>query len=362
MKHWMGRGLLLAVLLALLTIPAWAYEIPTDYSERSLEDAVAEFMEANGLDESNYSVSYCNTVTGETYAFNDAAFMTAASTYKLPLNMYYYEMEREGLIAPDAYISRAGTTLDQAHYQSLVHSDNDVSIGMLYNLGEFRDYKNLMRKYFTMEDDEIDYIYYVDNYYCTRMMMDALTYLYEYRADFEEMIGYMKQAQPGEYFKAGVTDYEVAHKYGLFEGAANDVGIIYAPQPFLLAVYTQDVEMSVVSQTAALFTAYNVWQNLPEEEENQSVELEVQQVPKEELPPAEAETPQPEPLQEAAPEPEKEPAPQKTDSFEWWMVAVALGVFLLGGGLVTLLVSPARLGKKYGITEEEEETETSGTK
>ena len=362
MKHWMGRGLLLAALLALLTIPAWAYEIPTDFSERSLEDAVAEFMEANGLDESNYSVSYCNTVTGETYAFNDAAFMTAASTYKLPLNMYYYEMEREGLIAPDAYISRAGTTLDQAHYQSLVHSDNDISIGMLYNLGEFRDYKNLMRKYFTMEDDEIDYIYYVDNYYCTRMMMDALTYLYEYRADFEEMIGYMKQAQPGEYFKAGVTDYEVAHKYGFFEGAANDVGIIYAPQPFLLAVYTQDVEMSVVSQTAALFTAYNVWQNLPEEEENQSVELEVQQVPKEELPPAEAKTPQPEPLQEAAPEPENEPAPQETGSFEWWMVAIALWVFLLGGGLVKLLVSPARLGKKYGITEEEEETETPGIK
>lgn len=362
MKHWMGRGLLLAALLALLTIPAWAYAIPTDYSELSLEDAVAEFMEANGLDESNYSVSYCNTVTGETYAFNDAAFMTAASTYKLPLNMYYYEMEREGLIAPDAYISRAGTTLDQAHYQSLVHSGNDVSIGMLYNLGEFRDYKNLMRKYFTMEDDEIDYIYYVDNYYCTRMMMDALTYLYEYRADFEEMIGYMKQAQPGEYFKAGVTDYEVAHKYGFFEGAVNDVGIIYAPQPFLLAVYTQDVEMSVVSQTAALFTAYNVWQNLPEEEENQSVELEVQQVPKEELPPAEAETPQTEPLQEAAPESENEPAPQETSSFEWWMVAVALGVFLLGGGLVKLLVSPARLGKKYGIADEAEETETTGTK
>ena len=47
MKHWMGRGLLLAALLALLTIPAWAYEIPTDFSERSLEDAVAELMEAN---------------------------------------------------------------------------------------------------------------------------------------------------------------------------------------------------------------------------------------------------------------------------------------------------------------------------
>lgn len=346
MNHRMRLCTLILVIL-LLTVPAMAYEIPSDFTGQTLEDVMAAFMEDQELNAENFSVSYANTVTGETYAFNDAAFMVAGSTYKLPLNMYYYEMEREGLISSDAYISRVGGTLREAHYQSLVHSDNDMSIGLLYSLGEFRDYKNTIRKYFTMTDDEIEYIYYVDNYFCTRMMMDALSYLYEYRADFEEMIGYMKQAQPGQYFKAGVSEYEVAHKYGLFEGAINDVGIIYAPQPFLLAVYTQDVPERVVADTAALLTAYNVWQNPPQEKGETKTELDIQIVPKEEpveqSPVEQKPESQPEPPTAAEPEvPEEKPS-----AFEWWMVAVALGVFLLGGGGLALVLNPKKLQEKY---------------
>lgn len=189
MKHRMRICILLLAALLTLAVPAMAYEMPTDFTDLTIEAAMADFMVANGLNEQNFSVSYTNTVTGETYTFNDQKFMVAGSTYKLPLNMYYYEQELEGIIAPDAYFSRVGTTLDKAHYESLVNSNNDMSIGLLYSLGEFRDYKELMRKYFTMTDEEIDYVYYVDNYYCTRMMMDALSYLYEYRADFEEIGG-----------------------------------------------------------------------------------------------------------------------------------------------------------------------------
>lgn len=342
MKPWL-RACLVLLCILLCAVSALGYEIPDDFTGLTLDELMADFRAARGLDETNFSVSYCNTVTGESYAFNDEAFMVAASTYKLPLNMYYYEMEREGTIAPDAYISRAGMTLDKIHYESLVNSNNEVSIGLLYNLGQFRDYKECMRKYFSMTEQEIDYLYYVDNYYCTRMMLDALSYLYEYRADFTEMLGYMKQAQPGAYFRAGVTEYEVAHKYGSFEGAFNDVGIIFTPQPFLLAVYTQDVEESVLADTAALLTAYTVWQSQPEEkpEPSDQLELEVQYVPREE--PTPEPEPEPEPVE---PEVVEEPEPEPEGAFEWWMLAVAGGVFLLGGGLF-LLISPEKLQKKY---------------
>lgn len=357
MKHRMRTCILLLATLLILAVPAAAYEIPTDFTDLTLEDAMNDFMAANSLNEQNFSVSYKNTVTGETYTFNDETFMVAASTYKLPLNMYYYEMEQEGLIEPDAYIGRIGTTLDRAHYESLVNSNNEISIGMLYNLGEFRTYKELMRKYFTMEDEEIDYIYFADNHYCTRMMMDALSYLYEYRADFEEMIGYMKEAQPGLYFKAGVSEYEVAHKYGWYEGTVNDVGIIYAEEPFLLAVYTQDAGERIVADTAALFASYHAWMEQQEPEENTEViEMEIQPVPVEEPEEPVQAAPEPEtapeePVQEAAPE-EPEPAegteePQTQGAFEWWMAALALGVFLVVGGAALLLVNPKRLQKKY---------------
>ena len=46
---------------------------------------------------------------------------------------------------------------------------------------------------------------------------------------------------PGQYFKRGVTEYEVAHKYGTLQGHENDVGIVFTEQPFLVAIYTQYV-------------------------------------------------------------------------------------------------------------------------
>ena len=318
------KRFILLVLVLLLACPAMAQDAS------GLGTVIDAYMEENGLNEQNFSMSYYNTVTGESFAFNDKKFMVAASTFKLPVNMYYYELEAAGEIESDAYIERAGTTLDKAHQWSLVDSNNEVSIGMLYTIGDgvFANYKTKMRKYFTMADEEIDHIYYADNYYCTHMMMDALKYLYENGELFEEMIGYMKQAQQTEYFCAGVTEYEVAHKYGWYDGAVNDVGIIYTEEPFLLAVYTQGVYgETVVADVAALATEYNVEKSRPKEVE---VFLPVEMIPAEK-----EEQPEEEPavLEEPVPEvPEEEPA-----AFAWWMLPVAVGVFLLGGGGTVLL-------------------------
>lgn len=361
MKHKICMAALLLAVLAALCVTAIAYEVPADFTDLTLEEAMEDFRAAYGLNENNFSLSYYDTVTGETYQYNDGKFMAAASTFKVPLNMYYYELERDGALQPDAYIAGAGVTLDQAHYQSLVYSNNEVSIGLLYNLGDFRTYKTLMRRYFTMTDDEIDSIYYVDNYYCTRMMTDALIYLYNHSDDFEEMLGYMKEAQPGEYFKTYVNDYEIAHKYGWFEGAVNDVGIIYTPRPFILAVYTQDVSgAEVCGRAAELLTAYSLAKTIQDESPEEAVpdgavSLELQDVPAEDPEETPAEVPAEEaeempgevPAEAAATEEAGPPEPEPQSAFEWWMAAVALGVFFLGGGLVLLLFRPARLQKKY---------------
>lgn len=319
------KRLILLVLVFLLACPVWAREVS------GLEPVIQSYMAENGLNEQNFSMSYHNTVTGESYAFNDKKFMVAASTFKVPVNMYYYELEAVGEIEPDAVLPRVGVALDKAHKLSLVESNNEVSLGMLYTIGDgvFADYKTAMRKYFTMEDGEIDYIYYADNYYCTHMMMDALKYLYENRELFSEMIGYMKQAQQDQYFCAGVTEYEVAHKYGWFEGAVNDVGIIYTEQPFLLAVYTQDVYgEGIVADIAALVTEYNVEKAKPEVIE---VVLPVEMVSTEEEERSEL------PVIEELLAAEEETIEEAEKTFVWWMVPVALGVFLLGGGGTVLL-------------------------
>lgn len=244
-----GALLLLASMLLALTAGVSAAD--AEPAEDTLETRVAQFMEENYLNEQNFSMSYYNTVTGESYAFEDTHMMVAASTYKLPLNLYYYQQELAGEIAPDALI--AGVyTLSDCHYQSLVWSNNEISEAMLYQIGSFQEYKRTMRTFTDMTDDEIDPRYYSGNLYCTRMMMDALKYLYDHAADYEEMLSYMKEASPQNgYFRKYVTECEVAHKYGSFEGAENDTGIIYAGQPFLLAVYTQDVAGEEICAKAA---------------------------------------------------------------------------------------------------------------
>lgn len=248
-----GALLLLASMLLALTAGVYAAdaEAGPEPAEDSLEARVAQFMEENYLNEQNFSISYYNTVTGESYAFEDTHMMVAASTYKLPLNLYYYQQELAGEIAPDATIGGA-YVLSDCHYQSLVWSNNEISEAMLYQIGSFQEYKRTMLAFTDMTDDEIDPRYYSGNLYCTRIMMDTLKYLYDHAEDYEEMLGYMKEANPQDgYFRKYVTECEVAHKYGSYEGAENDTGIIYAGQPFLLAVYTQGVAGEEICAKAA---------------------------------------------------------------------------------------------------------------
>ena len=379
----MRWAVVLLVLSLSLAVSAGALE--------ELETLLTEFREEYGLNENNFSLCYRDTVTGEEYRFNDTAFLFAASTYKLPLNLYYYEQEQAGTLSPSAPVG--GVPLSRAHYQSLVWSDNEVSHNMIYNLGSFRTYKEKMRKYFTMDDADIPYTYYSGNYYCTAMMLDTLQYLYERQENFPELLDYMKQAQPEEYFARYAGDTEVAHKYGFFYDeeeevvTVNDVGIIYAPHPFLLAVYTKNAGdgVEVLARVCERLIQYN-------EEMYQEPKPISEPMPESKPEPEPAKEPLPEPVPEPEPEPEPDPepptavepqretvpepetppeaaAPTESDTPEeapeaiarrniWWMVLVAAFIFLLAdvgaffwmrnGGL-------KRMEEKWGDEEEEEE-------
>lgn len=315
----MRRLILTLAVLGLLALGAAAYEVPEDFSDLTLEEALADFMEAYGLNADNFSLSYYNTVTGESCAYNDTWFSIAASTYKLPLNMVFYEMQLAGEITGDTDITWSGQTLDYIHEQSIVNSNNELSEALMYYWGSHTAYKEQLRRYFTMTDEEIDPLYWQANWFCTRMMMDCLKYLYENQDSFTELIGYLKQAMPGQYFKRGVPDYEVAHKYGAVQSYNNDVGIIYTPQPYLLAVYTKGGALGsdgICAEAARLMTAYNLWQ-----EAQTQPELEPEPEPEPESEPE----PEPEPLPEPEPVPAPEPVPEEPErTSPLWCLALLL--------------------------------------
>ena len=380
-----------------------APEEPAEEAGASEEDAPSglaalfdDFRAEYNLTEQNFAVSYYDTVTQESYDWNETHMMVAASTFKLPLNLYYYEMENAGEIASDALMTQGGATLDLCHYLSIVESNNEISHALLYRIGTFPEYKEAMRKYFTMTDDEIDPKYYQDNYYCTRMMMDTLKHIYEHQSELTELVDYMKRSNPQNgYFRAKVTEMEVAHKYGSFEGAENDVGIFYAERPFLLAVYTQNVGELVVQDAARLAADYNARQTelakkqaLQEQldafEAEKEVRMQEAEAHAEEAMQAltaqyEAEQAAKKAAQEAALQasekdlaaqadtqeaetaPEQDKAPSvfrfNPDNFEWWMLAVAAAVLVLGSGGVLLILHTGKMKEITRDTEQEDDVE-----
>lgn len=335
----MRKLLIILLILSVLCGAASAYG-PETFEDKTLEQVMDEFMAEYQLTENNFSISFYNTVTGESYDFNEKKFAIAASTYKLPLNMYFYEMEAQGLIDSNAPFRWTGMTLAEVHEASILYSNNEVSEAMTgYWNGNYYIYKENMRKYTDMPLEEIADSYYQTNHSCTRMMMDTLKYLYKNQDQFTELIGYMKRAMPGQYFQAGVQEYEVAHKYGEVDGFINDVAIIYTPQPILLAVYTQGIYGSgVCAQAARLLTDYTVWKagaqtevsaEVTEEPEQEPVVLPVEEVevipteqPEEPEQPAENEpvqelpVPEEETRPETVPEETVEPQPQEPEEPE----------------------------------------------
>ena len=233
--------LLCAVLLLSFAVPALAaesYEAP-DVTGKTLEELITVYREEHNLDEKNFALSFYCPETGESYAYNETSFFYGASTYKLPLNLYYYDMQLAGEITGDTMITQ-GSSLDEAHYQSLVYSNNELSYSLWRRIGDWPEYKTAMRKYFTMPDDQIPQIYYYDHVFCTQMMMDVLKVVWDGQEDYTELVDYLKIACPNAYFKTYIDTEQtpVMHKYGSYNGAENDVGIIWAERPFLLAVYT----------------------------------------------------------------------------------------------------------------------------
>ena len=380
-----------------------APEEPAEEAGASEEDAPSglaalfdDFRAAYNLTEQNFAVSYYDTVTQESYDWNETHMMVAASTFKLPLNLYYYEMENAGEIASDALMTQGGATLDLCHYLSIVESNNEISHALLYRIGTFPEYKEAMRKYFTMTDDEIDPKYYQDNYYCTRMMMDTLKYIYAHQEELTELVDYMKQSHPQNgYFRAKVTEMEVAHKYGSFEGAENDVGIFYAERPFLLAVYTQNVGELVVQDAARLAADYNARQTelakkkalqeqldafeAEKEARMQEAEARAEEAMQALTAQYEAEQAAKKAAQEAAlleaekasmaqaDTQEAETAPEQTkassvfqfnpDNFEWWMLAVAAAVLVLGSGGVLLILHTGKMKELTRDAAQEDDAE-----
>ena len=183
---------------------------------------------------------------------NEKDEFIAASIYKLPLAMLYYDKVNDGEYTLDSTFTYSGYMHEDAGVVSsnygigsqiplsdllddlIEYSDNDAGHILYENLGGWKEYKEAMTKY----TDSISENYYTeDNVSTANTMNDVVTYLYEHKEDYKDLIENMEKAEPGEYLDRD-TQLSMPQKYGMYDSALNSVGFVECNTPYSIVVLT----------------------------------------------------------------------------------------------------------------------------
>lgn len=208
------------------------------------------------------SFYYENLVTGEKISHNPDKVFQAASTIKLPLVLYIYELasqEKLNLDSKIAYHSsyyyegsgviryeknRDSYTVKDLAQKSMVHSDN-IAYSMLRSKVGVSNFKSYLRSvggrlvdtngYTTMNCS--DYAKYIKRYYQFTLENEALG---------QQLTSYWQNTVFNEHIVAGVPHLEVGHKIGWLprQNLYHDGGVVYHEQPYVLIIMNQGMEAS----------------------------------------------------------------------------------------------------------------------
>lgn len=224
----------------------------SQFIDMSLAKDIEAYFQENGID--HEKVAYCITDLEHNikYSMNEKDEFIAASIYKLPLAMLYYDKVNEGEYTLDSTFTYSGYMHEDAGVISsdygigsqvplsdllndlIIYSDNDAGHILYENLGGWKEYKEAMTKY----TDSISENYYtMDNVATANTMNDVVTYLYDHKEDYKGLIKNMEEAEPGEYLDRD-TQLSMPQKYGMYDSALNSVGFVECNTSYSIVVLT----------------------------------------------------------------------------------------------------------------------------
>lgn len=228
----------------------------TPTEDEEIKSLIAEIKTANNLTADNFAFFYYNPQTQKYYFDNQDKYFKGTSTVKVPVAMIYYDKIRNGELTLEntlQYTSdnyeeggrKTASTYNVGDYipisflleQSIINSDNTAVNILIDGIG-YRKCRELMAQY---SDEEFIDDFYTSNLTKASFGFDIINHIYQNQENYQELIGYMKQSSLGEYLKKYISEYDVAHKYGSYDGNVHDYGIVFAESPYLIGVYTQNV-------------------------------------------------------------------------------------------------------------------------
>lgn len=180
------------------------------------------------------SAGYYNLSTGDTILKNGDALVTSASTYKLFIALYVFNLMDTG--KANWNTGWPGGTFRSGFYDMIINSGNNFSEWVKINYGSGNIDKFLKSKGYAGIFNNPDH--------ATTSAKDLVNILkYYYNNSRNGNVAYLIDLMRNQIYRTGIprgTCQAVADKVGFLWDIRNDAGIVYARQPYILVITTKN--------------------------------------------------------------------------------------------------------------------------
>lgn len=217
----------------------------------TLHEQIQEYLRINALDSDQIAYTITDLDTNQKYGHNSNLPFRAASIYKLPLAMLFYD-----LINQDVYDDSTAFLFQEHQYEEggvleynyeigsmvplsylldvvVVASDNSAGHILYQNYGGWFAYKEDTKRCSSNTDFDgfMDY----ENLMTTAYTNDILIYLYQHLDEYELLLGSMQQSYPKEYLNA-TMNYSTYQKHGNYAEAMGAIGLNLEDHPYAISI------------------------------------------------------------------------------------------------------------------------------
>ncbi len=193
-----------------------------------LREQLIQYIKENESSREDVGFYIEDLESGDSIELNGDQLYVAASTYKLPLAMVYYDHINAGKMSAEEY--------EDLLNSMIVNSDNEAAEYLFDNLGGYDEFKRLIASYDDEQEADPAYVSY-ENEFTPRNMGHILGYLYHHKDAYDPLIKNMKASMPGQFLDRNLNIY-FAQKYGSYDWSYNAAGLSLTGHPYSIAIYT----------------------------------------------------------------------------------------------------------------------------
>lgn len=219
-----------------------------------LKKKLDDYLKENEIDAQEVGYVVIDLLSGDSIGANEDTYFYAASTYKLPLAMVWYEkindqeakLDEELVFLEDTYEEGGHIGTDYAYGSSIsiqelleamiIESDNSAAHILYENLGGWPAFKKELKKFDPTQKIDEKYISY-DNEFTPKNMGNILKYFYSHKDEFEKLLKDLKKSKPGEFLDRNLNVY-FPQKYGSYDYSYNAAGINFNTHPYAIVIDT----------------------------------------------------------------------------------------------------------------------------